>query len=80
MKTLDKIELFQEWYIFLLNKGIHVRYAHLATMDKRRVYEIPYLHFFFDHGWELSAQYPEHYKTFQATRRLKGKPHELQIL
>lgn len=79
MKKFDKIELFQEWCTFLLNKGIRVKYAHLASMDKQRVSEIHYLHFLFVHGWELSVQYPEHYKTFQAIRRLKGKPHELKI-
>jgi hypothetical protein len=79
MKKLDRIELFQEWYRFLLDKGIYVRYAHLAILDKNRLYKIGPLFFFYEHGVELSHAHPEHYKTFQAVRRLKGKPHELLI-
>jgi len=79
MKKLDRIELFQEWYRFLMDRNAYVRYAHLATMDKHRLYRIRPLLFFYEHGVELSHTHPKHYKTFQAVRRLKGKPHELLI-
>lgn len=77
MKKVDRIELYQEWYIFLLNKGVNIRYAHLASMSIKNIYEIVPLSFFFTHGWELSQKHPEHYKTFQSVRRLKGKPYEI---